>query len=89
MEHGRQWAGSGSEWQWCNQCLAYEHTSGLVPGWWVSDLQVPEADLRHDPAPIEAARQDALKRAAGAGGPTLPDESGKRRVPEVESGSDT
>jgi hypothetical protein len=57
IERGRRWSGSGSEWQWCSSCLSYEHTSGLVPEWWVTDIRVPESDLRHDPGPIEEARK--------------------------------
>lgn len=58
-EGGRTWAGSGSEWQWCSHCLAYQHTSGLVPDWWVTPIRVPESDLRHDSGPIEEARHEA------------------------------
>lgn len=56
VQHGRRWAGSGSEWQWCSACGAYQHMSGLVPQWWQPKLVVPEVDLRHDPGPIETAR---------------------------------
>jgi hypothetical protein len=56
-EDYRTWAGPGSQWQWCSSCCAYEHSSGLVPIWWQSDLDVDPALLVHDPGPIEAARQ--------------------------------
>lgn len=55
-DHGIEWQGRGSQWQWCSSCLSYLHSSGLVPTWWISDLQVPESELCHDPGPIEVAR---------------------------------
>jgi hypothetical protein len=57
VESGRSWQGKGSQWQWCSACRSYEHSSGLVPDWWESALEVPESDLRHDPGPIDAARR--------------------------------
>jgi hypothetical protein len=56
VEFGRKWVGPGSQWQWCSNCRSYEHTRALVPDWWKSDLVVPEAELHHDPGPIESAR---------------------------------
>lgn len=55
-EMGRRWRGSGSQWQWCSNCRSYEHSSGLVPNWWESDLVVDVHLLRHDPQPLEEAR---------------------------------
>ncbi len=52
-----RWAGPGSQWQWCSNCRAYEHGSGLVPDWWEAPFTVPERELAHDPGSIEAARQ--------------------------------
>ena len=55
---GRRWQGSGSQWQWCSNCRSYEHSSGLVPDWWRSDLVVDVRLLRHDPQPLEDARRE-------------------------------
>ncbi len=55
-EFGRTWIGRGSQWQWCSSCRSYEHTSGLVPDWWFSDLPVSPESLRHDPGPVEEVR---------------------------------
>lgn len=30
------WLGRGSQWQWCSSCHSYEHSSGLVPTWWLA-----------------------------------------------------
>ncbi len=57
VEAGRVWLGRGTQWQWCSNCHSYEHTSGLVPDWWRSTLVLPESALRHDPGPLEEARQ--------------------------------
>lgn len=54
------WQGRGSQWQWCNNCRSYEHSSGLVPGWWQSGLIVDAELLRHDPGPVEQARRNQL-----------------------------
>ena len=59
---GRDRIGSGSQWQWCSNCMAYEHTSGLVPPWWGTAVSVPESDLMHDPGAIETARLRARRR---------------------------
>jgi hypothetical protein len=57
---GDEIAGRGGQWQWCASCHSYEHTSGLVPKWWLasegSDLPVDPEDLMHDPDAIERAR---------------------------------
>src|SRR5512133_1882297 len=51
--YGEEWAGRGSQWQWCAACRAYEHSSGFVPRWWdSSELLVDPANLMHDPDPI-------------------------------------
>lgn len=55
---GPNWAGWGSEWQWCSQCRSYEHSSGLVPRWWQPNVALDSAQFRHDPGPID----DALER---------------------------
>lgn len=55
---GRRWRGSGSQWQWCSSCRSYEHSSGLVPDWWQSELVVDVGRLRHDPQPLEEARRE-------------------------------
>jgi hypothetical protein len=52
----RNWQGPGSQWQWCSNCRSYEHSSGLVPDWWRTELVVDPHLLRHDPGPIEEAR---------------------------------
>jgi hypothetical protein len=55
--HGASWAGVGSQWQWCTDCRAYQHSSGLVPEWWNdAELRVDPESLMHDPGPIERAR---------------------------------
>lgn len=56
VESNRTWQGKGSQWQWCSACHSYEHSSGLVPEWWRPSLVVADADLKHDPGPIEDAR---------------------------------
>lgn len=55
-EAGRHWQGKGSQWQWCASCGSFEHSSGLVPDWWHSELAVDPTALTADPGPIEAAR---------------------------------
>lgn len=51
---GEAWQGEGSQWQWCSTCGCYEHSSGLVPGWWTSPWKVAVEDLLHDPGVLEA-----------------------------------
>jgi hypothetical protein len=58
---GREWVGTGGQWQWCSHCRSYEHSRGLVPIWWEDSLNVDEAQLRHDPGPLEAALAEALE----------------------------
>jgi hypothetical protein len=52
----KMYQGSGAQWQWCSCCHSYEHSSGLVPGWWRSPFSIEIELLRHDPGPIEAER---------------------------------
>lgn len=52
----------GSQWQWCSECGSYEHTTSLVPSWWMAPRALKGVELRHDPGPIEAARRQATER---------------------------
>jgi hypothetical protein len=60
MFQGREWAGDGSQWQWCSHCHSYEHSSALVPVRWNSPLSVSFENLMHDPDPIEGARLEMI-----------------------------
>jgi hypothetical protein len=51
----RKFKARGDGWQWCSNCLHYEHFSGLVPYWWESDLEVFIGDLDVTPEAIQAA----------------------------------
>lgn len=61
---GDEWQGRGSQWQWCSSCHSYEHSSGLVPSWWVAPRSIEGLQLRHDPGPLEVVRQRAHERDA-------------------------
>ncbi|MEV0129407.1 hypothetical protein AB0H83_13245 [Dactylosporangium sp. NPDC050688] len=50
---GLPWQGRGSQWQWCSTCRSYLHTSGLVPLWWTTTIEVDPEVLTHSPGPIE------------------------------------
>lgn len=54
----------GSQWQWCSECRSYEHTSSLVPSWWIAPHLLDAAELRHDPDPIEVARLHAREQSS-------------------------
>ncbi|MEV0568454.1 hypothetical protein [Dactylosporangium sp. NPDC050588] len=50
---GRPWQGRGSQWQWCGSCRSYLHSSGLVPMWWRTDIEIDPSVLTHQPGPID------------------------------------
>lgn len=52
---GLDFLGSGAGWEWCGTCLTFEHTSGLVPAWWISDLEVDDALLTAIPQALDDA----------------------------------
>jgi hypothetical protein len=59
VSDGRAWQGRGSQWQWCSSCRSYEHSSGLVPDWWIPTFEIPLEVLKHDPDAIELLRLQA------------------------------
>jgi hypothetical protein len=59
VEFGLSWRGTGSQWQWCNHCHSYEHSSGLVPCWWHEPFEIPLSELTTEPGSIEAIRMSS------------------------------
>lgn len=51
----------GSNWQWCSVCRSYTHSSGYVPAWFESDLDVDTSRLMHHPDVLEHAVQERLR----------------------------
>ncbi|HEY0099616.1 MAG TPA: hypothetical protein VGB76_11765 [Pyrinomonadaceae bacterium] len=52
---GVRYVGRGGLWEWCGDCLRYEHYSARVPEWWACDLEVDERRLTALPTAIEEA----------------------------------
>jgi hypothetical protein len=51
--------GRGGSWEWCASCGSYEHSSGLVPVWWVPVAVVQEAELAAEPEQLERQFREA------------------------------
>ncbi|MEU6063230.1 MULTISPECIES: hypothetical protein [Streptomyces] len=56
---GVSFRGRGRLWEWCSTCRTFEHCpDGCVPDWWSAPFDVSPELLRHDPGPVEEARNE-------------------------------
>jgi hypothetical protein len=49
-----------SVWHWCSSCCHYEHSTGIFPENWVSQIEIQLAVLGHSPEAIDRAFQEQI-----------------------------
>jgi hypothetical protein len=56
--HKYSFKGRGGAWIWCSQCKAFEHSSAIVPYWWLNLELINSEQLAAVPEYLETVSKE-------------------------------